>query len=550
MSPLEKMLSREPVFCFGSDTDWCNDTALTLLLDCFAQAQAKVTVFATHATPVLAERRDLVEVAVHPNFLPGSTHGATIDEVIGHVFSLYPQARSYRSHSYYDSQAMTEKMAARGIRYDANLCLYRQPSLAPLRHCHIDWRFPSWLDDNVHWRHSGSWRLEDLKRELETPGLKLINIHPPCLALNLPDRATLEQNRAQMRNGDLAFFRDRRHRGHGAGTFLAELLAWLRNRHPTYHLSDLDALHTATAAPAIDPRLAQAPAAREIEGRPEIGNAYSTADDEQRMALVRAQYDRFKERGRYATSRDYNNREIEIDAIRRNLTGTRILDLGCGNGYTLLALGAAMERGRLVGVDFSQTMIASALDLARDEFAGQLKLQPEFHCADVFTYLETVAAGAFDTVISERLVINLPSWQRQRSLIDGILDRLPAGGRYLMVEGSAQGFRQLNEIRRRCGLTEIPDRYPGNESSNKLDETLLAEAIAARRDVTLQHEPVFSFYSVASKVLHPLLVAPEEPKFSSPINDRAREVQVALTDAGVLLPQLGAAKLWVVEKRA
>jgi hypothetical protein len=37
-----------------------------------------------------------------------------------------------------------------------------------------------------------------------------------------------------------------------------------------------------------------------------------------------------------------------------------------------------------------------------------------------------------------------------------------------MVEGSAEGF---NEIRRRCGLDEIPDRYPGNESSNKIEET-------------------------------------------------------------------------------
>jgi hypothetical protein len=63
-----------------------------------------------------------------------------------------------------------------------------------------------------------------------------------------------------------------------------------------------------------------------------------------------------------------------------------------------------MERGRLVGVDFSQTMISAALELADNEFANQLKLHPEYVCADVFSYLETVAPGAFDTVISERLV--------------------------------------------------------------------------------------------------------------------------------------------------
>jgi SAM-dependent methyltransferase len=548
MSPLEKILSREPVFCFGSDLDWCNDTALELLLDAFAPTGAKVTIFATHRTRVLAQPRAQVEIAVHPNFLPGSTHGDTVEQVIEHVFELYPEAKSYRAHSYYDSQRMTEQMAARGIRYDANLCLYRQGGLAPLRHCHIDWRFPSWLDDNIHWRHAGSWRLADLQRELQTPGLKLINIHPPCVALNVPDRASLETNRAEMRNGDLGFFRDRRHRGHGAGTFLAELLDWLRHRHPTYHLSELNALHAAAPPPAVDPRLAAAAQPREIEGRPPITDDYDAADDRQRMEMVRGQYDRFGERGRYATSRDYNNRELEIDAIRRNVTGSRVLDLGCGNGYTLLVLGSVMDQGRLVGVDFSRNMITGALELAEQEFRGQIQLRPEYVCADAFAYLEGVAPGTFDTVISERLVVNLPSWERQRSLIESIIAQLPPGGRYLMMEGSAQGFRELNEVRRRCGLAEIPDRYPGNESSNKLDEAELDALLERRSDVSVRHEHLFGFYAVASKVLHALLVAPDEPKFASPVNDCARLVQSALTDAGIYLPRFGATKLWVIEK--
>jgi len=66
----------------------------------------------------------------------------------------------------------------------------------------------------------------------------------------------------------------------------------------------------------------------------------------------------------------------------------------------------------------------------------------------------------------------------------------------------------------------------------------------------VRHEHAFSFYSVASKVLHPLLVAPAEPKFTAKINDKARLVQIALTEAGVSMPQFGAAKVWVIEKRA
>jgi hypothetical protein len=118
-----------------------------------------------------------------------------------------------------------------------------------------------------------------------------------------------------------------------------------------------------------------------------------------------------------------------------------------------------------------------------------------------------------------------------------------------MVEGSAEGFRDLNEVRVRCSLSAIPDRYAGNESSNKLDERQLDEFLETREDIVVRHENVFSFYSLASKVLHPLLVGPEEPKFASPINDHARFVQLALTEAGYVMPVIGAAKLWVIEKR-
>ena len=44
-------------------------------------------------------------------------------------------------------------------------------------------------------------------------------------------------------------------------------LNWLKDRHPTHHLSELYALHTEDTRPSIDPRLVEAPT-REIAGRP------------------------------------------------------------------------------------------------------------------------------------------------------------------------------------------------------------------------------------------------------------------------------------------
>jgi hypothetical protein len=44
--------------------------------------------------------------------------------------------------------------------------------------------------------------------------------------------------------------------------------------------------------------------------------------------------------------------------------------------------------------------------------------------------------------------------------------------------------------------------------------------------------------------LHPLLVAPQDPRFDAPINEFAREIQ-ARTD---FMPGIGSNTLWVLEK--
>jgi SAM-dependent methyltransferase len=268
------------------------------------------------------------------------------------------------------------------------------------------------------------------------------------------------------------------------------------------------------------------------------------------MSKVRDQYDRMSAKGRYATSRDYNNREIELDLISEVADVPRILDLGCGNGYTALTLASRFNLHRIVGVDFSETMISGANSLMKEEFSASTGVRPEFVCANVFDYINNVRLGEFDLVITERLVINLPTEELQARLINQIVDRLSPGGRLLLVEGSAQGFFLLNQIRTKCGLPAIPDRYQGNESSNKLDEKAVESIAGRRKDVELRTIPDFSFYSLMSQVLHPLIVHPEEPKFTSVINDRARQVQAALNVLNIRTSTIGAANAWLFEKTA
>ena len=118
---------------------------------------------------------------------------------------------------------------------------------------------------------------------------------------------------------------------------------------------------------------------------------------------------------RYATSPDFNLREIEIEYLGHWLQdGIKVLDVGCGNGYSTLCH-ATNFAASFTGIDFVPDMIESANRLAED-FKG--KGEVAFHTWDV-TNLD-FPDGVFDVVISERCLLNLPTrddqWSAMREI--------------------------------------------------------------------------------------------------------------------------------------
>ena len=221
----------------------------------------------------------------------------------------------------------------------------------------------------------------------------------------------------------------------------------------------------------------------------------------------------------YATSPDRHLREIEIEYIGRRLAdGLRVLDIGCGNGYSTLCH-AAKHNAHFVGGDFVPEMVQAAERL-RDSFT--LKGRVDFQVADV-THIEHPDAS-FDAVISQRCLLNLPSRPAQWQAMSEIARVLKPGGRYLMLEGTLQGLRRLNQVRTQFALDEIPEadqKY--NSFSNKFDEP---EMLAKANEYFTAFEGVqrFGMYYLISRVIHPLLAAPAAPRYDAPINEIARQL--------------------------
>jgi hypothetical protein len=214
--------------CFTTDIEWAPDWAIRDLFELADQHGVPLTPFLTHRSDYLERRlgmRDVISsgnVGVHPNFLPGSTHGATVDDVIATTKALWPDAVSFRSHCFYDDTRMLRKMAASGFRYDSNLFAFLQPMLAPLRTVASTVRLPVFWEDDVHSSAGLPWDIGAVRAAFDGPGLKIVNVHPLRVALNVPDEGFAEAHRRLGEALDVDA-RAEAHSGKGTRTLLEEL---------------------------------------------------------------------------------------------------------------------------------------------------------------------------------------------------------------------------------------------------------------------------------------------------------------------------------------
>lgn len=241
--------------------------------------------------------------------------------------------------------------------------------------------------------------------------------------------------------------------------------------------------------------------------------------NEQRRKEIQDYYKNRANTNLYATSPDFNLREIEIEYLSRSLKDNiEVLDVGCGNGYSTLSL-ASRYNSLFTGIDFVPEMIEHAKKL-KEKFS--LRGSVEFKVGDV-TKMD-FTDSRFDLVISERCLLNLPTKELQWQAIKEISRILKPDGIYLMLEGTMQGLNRLNSTRAMFNLDPIPDADPQyNWFSNKFDEDEMIP-IALQSFKKLDHIQRFGMYYLLSRIVHPLLVAPEQPKYDAHINEIAKNI--------------------------
>ena len=172
------------------DVDWASDAIIDSVAALLVERRVKATWFITHQSAAVDRLRthgDLFELGIHPNMLPGSTHGATEEESLAHVLAIVPGARVMRTHGLYQTSNFLVKAASQfGVQIDVSLFLPRAPHLQPHRLTWGPaslWRVPYfWEDDSEMFEEQPIWRLAD--ERLAVTGLRVFDFHPVHVALN------------------------------------------------------------------------------------------------------------------------------------------------------------------------------------------------------------------------------------------------------------------------------------------------------------------------------------------------------------------------------
>lgn len=222
----------QPVFCFTSDIDWASEAVIEHYFQKMPMEMLKLTVFVTHKSEVI-EREYLagrIVRGIHPNFLPGSSHGNTFREVIETCLSFAPEATCTRSHRAFD---VTDTAHLLRNEYHIKCCSNTITTLAPKI-------TPYWLESKLLqipvFFEEGSFLYNRLGLSIQpymkfftAPGLKVISFHPVNMAFNTPEISWMRQikdslTREEFNHIDTDMIEQRKNREKGAFDLVTEII--------------------------------------------------------------------------------------------------------------------------------------------------------------------------------------------------------------------------------------------------------------------------------------------------------------------------------------
>ena len=249
-----------------------------------------------------------------------------------------------------------------------------------------------------------------------------------------------------------------------------------------------------------------------------------------------------------ATTKTGTAKQVEISALIKTINsiksslpiGSKILEIGCGNGHNLLSLYKSYPEYKYEGIDFIEEMIDSA-----EKNKSEYRIPNEsmiFKVGNVLDLDETL--NNFDLIFTIRCLINLNSDQLQLEAIKNISAKIKPGGHLLMLENSQNSYNKQNNLRHLVGLEK---RVPA-EFNHFFNEDTLIKDLSNFGLKEIRNENFTTLHDLVLYILVPMING-GNIDYKHPIVEAAMKLSIAISESSdEALGDYGQNRLYLFQK--
>lgn len=174
------MVKNKPIIIMTFDTDWVPKWMIEDILDMLEDIPATFFVTDREAAETLSSIKT-IESGIHPNFMPGSSHGNSPEEVVRHLLEFVPEAKSARSHNLVQDTTILNLFHVFGIEADLNNVEYRNPHIKSFKYWNGITKLPFNHEDGIAMVRQDGFAVEEW---MLNASLFIPSFHPIHIALN------------------------------------------------------------------------------------------------------------------------------------------------------------------------------------------------------------------------------------------------------------------------------------------------------------------------------------------------------------------------------
>jgi len=175
-----------PKYSVTFDIEWAPDSSIQKCLELLTEFNVKATFFATHHTDL---NKEIIhqghELGIHPNFLPGSSQGKSVDEIIETCLEFAPTAWCMRTHSLVQSSPLLHEIFSKypQLTMDISLFMHKAPHVQRTK-----WAFDGVFFDRImyNWEDDAEFYKMNFSEESKKffGPITVFDFHPIHVHLN------------------------------------------------------------------------------------------------------------------------------------------------------------------------------------------------------------------------------------------------------------------------------------------------------------------------------------------------------------------------------